>query len=107
MTNLRRFLRRGAGAVVVVMALAGCAAQRPLELACMDRFDIERLHTLRDAGFTAVVTGDGREHTIAVRVQGAGIDEPVCLIASDEPLDADQMFRLAKRQTRKDRLLPE
>ncbi|MHC4983217.1 MAG: hypothetical protein ACYTF6_08635 [Planctomycetota bacterium] len=51
--------------------------------------------------------GDGKEHTIAVRVRNSGIDEPVCLIASDESLDADQLFRLAKRQTRKDRLLTE
>ena len=42
MTNLRSLLHRGAAAAAAAMALAGCAAQRPLGLACMDRFDIER-----------------------------------------------------------------
>jgi len=47
---------------------------------------------------------DGKEHTLAVRVHNAGgaggLYEPVYLIASDEPLDAGQLWRLAIRETR-------
>jgi len=55
--------------------------------------------------FHADVSGvfkDGKEHTLAVRVlnQGGcgGLVEPVYLIASDEPLDADQLWRVHKRE---------
>jgi hypothetical protein len=48
--------------------------------------------------------GDGREHTLAVRVANhwgtGGLYEPVHLIASERPLDAEQLFRAAKEKNR-------
>lgn len=48
--------------------------------------------------------GDGKEHLIAVRVNNAygsgGLYEPVYLMAADEPLDADQLWRMAKQKNK-------
>lgn len=54
---------------------------------------------------------DGKEHLVAVRVdskEGAGgLYEPVYLIASDEPLDAEQLWRVHAREIRRNDWLNE